>query len=135
MTATLAAELADTAAHMEAVRSEYAHTKADHAHEDGCGVCPTPFVEGRSIGWEYEPDGTPLLCPPCVAEAKRWIAQEGTTPPREKCANGHDLTVAANVYREPGRPHLITCAVCRLGRARRRNARIKAERAAAKAGA
>lgn len=131
MTATLAAELDTRAAHMVKVRAEYEHTKADHARVDGCTRCGVGFVEGRSTDWDYDPDGTPDLCPPCVAERDRYAAQMTAAPrPRERCANDHDLTVAGNRFAYPDRPHLFGCLVCRGDRTRRRDQKRRAAKAA-----
>lgn len=100
MTATLAAELDTRAAHMDKVRAEYEHTKADHARVDGCGRCGVGFVEGRSTGWDYDPDGTPAFCQPCVRERKRWLAQMfpesrpvvASNKVKGECVAGHKMT-------------------------------------------
>lgn len=102
MTATLAEHCTRDAAHMARVRTEYDHTKTDHALPYGCDRCWIGFVDGRSTGWDYLPDGTPILCGPCVAEAKRYAAQFGPkqTPvvkPKDECVAGHKMT-EGNTY-------------------------------------
>jgi hypothetical protein len=88
-----------TVTHLDRVRDEYHRTKADHAQPHGCNNCATGFVEGRSTGWDYEPDGTPTLCPPCAAETKRYAAQMAGVAERTVCRNGlHDMTIEANRY-------------------------------------
>lgn len=117
-------------AHTLRVRTEYDRTLHDHAQPYGCHRCTRAFHETRPTGWDYDPDGTPVLCPPCAQEARRWAAQMAKTKRRTHCPHDHAL-VEGNTYREPHRPHLIQCLTCRRERSRKASRARRARKAAA----